>query len=59
MENDLKDRPFWALHETPSAGRQDEGVPCCDSKRADKEVLVCTEVGRKVERVGEEGGDVA
>lgn len=56
VEDDLKGGPARRPEETPGAGREDEGVPCCDGEGADEEVLVSTEMGREIERRGKVEG---
>lgn len=53
MEENLEGGPAWGSPETPGARGENEGVPCCDGEGADKEVLVCTEMGGEVELVGQ------
>lgn len=52
MEKDLENGPFASAHESPGPGREDESIPCCDSQCADEKILVCTEMGRKIQGVG-------
>lgn len=58
MEENLKTRPARSFEETPCPGGENEGIPSSDCECADEEVLVCAEMGRKIERGREEGGDV-
>lgn len=53
MEEDLQRRPFTRAEETPSARRENEGVPSGHGKSADEEVLVGGEMRGQVE-VGRE-----
>lgn len=53
MEADFKDRPFLGSEEPPRSWRQHQGVPSSHRQGAHKEVFVCGEVGREVERVRE------
>lgn len=58
MEEKLESRPSWCFEKAPCPWGEDEGIPSGDSEGADKEVFVCAEMGRKVEGVRQEGGDV-
>jgi len=53
MEKNLETRPAWCFKETPCPRGENESVPCSDCKCADEEVLVCAEMGWKIERVRE------
>ena len=53
MEENLEGWPAWGSPETPGAGGEDKGVPCCDGEGADKEVLVCAQMRGQVELVGQ------
>ena len=45
MIRNLEEGPFLGPEEPVRARRENEGVPGCDGKRTDEEVLVCGQVG--------------
>ena len=53
VEKELESGPSRHLPETEGAGGDDEGIPCCDSERANEEVLVRGQVRWEIELVRE------
>jgi hypothetical protein len=56
--NNLKERPPLHTEEPPCARREDQGVPCRHGERAHEEILVCAQVGGKVERRWQQRRDI-
>jgi len=50
MKKGLERRPTRFIKEAPCARRENESIPGSDSKSADKEILVSTEMWRQVQR---------